>query len=278
MKSSLLVAAMAVLVALSGCTDKAEPAPALTEEDCAAQGMVLGTQESMDSNESADVTSVPACVPPGPPATVTIDGLPASTSAYSNVAFTWTLHTDSEDEMHTMDTQIRWANAPADEASLGKPDTFGEKLVQKEHQNFFDGQTYDAVFAPETSGTYYLRAFALVNGENLWSPEYILDVSEVAATGTGHTLTLSGGGLPVVTSISTTTLAIGLGDSVAWVTDDPAGSWTITSDTGPASFATTSGGDAIVFLIPGSYTYTADGTLSLLGGASGTIEVSAPSA
>lgn len=284
MNSPLWVTLLVAMAALAGCTDDGDTTPALTEEDCAALGLILGTHESMDhdgmehegmDNDTAmEHNQEPACVPAGPPATVTIDGLPAAGNAYSNIAFTWTLHTDSADEMHTMDTQIRWATAGVDDASLGKPDTFGDKLAQKEHQNFFDGQSYDAVFAPEEAGTYYLRAFALVNGENLWSPEYMIEVSPVAPTGTSHTITCSNGGIPQLSSCDDP-LTITLGDGVSWTTSDPAGSWTITKAGGPdgQDISTTSGGDEVVFLIPGSYKFEAEGTL---GSVEGTIEVQPP--
>lgn len=280
MTRTLWVALLVAMTALAGCTDDGDDAPAaLTEEDCAAQGLELGTIEAM--GEDGTPTTEVACVEPGPPATLTIEDLPASVSAYTNVVFRWVLNTPSDDEMHTMDTQVRFetgarASTTSDD-ELGKPDTYGENVAQMEHQNFRDGQSYEASFTPTEPGTIYFRAFALVNGENIWSPEYTLEVGPIEPTGVTHTITLSGVGLPVASSADPSSLTIGLGDGVQWTTDDPAGSWTITRETGPdgQDIDTTSGGDEVVFLVPGSYTYNAEGTA---GSVSGTIEVQAPSA
>lgn len=274
MSRNLLIALLLSSAALAGCTGDGddEPQP-LTEADCEAQGLVLGENETFD-NETGEHHTEPACVEPGPPATLTIEGLPANASAYAQVSFQWALGTE-EEESHAMRTEVRVAteSTPADERT--KPDDWGESVALKEHQNFVDGQSYDATFSTDTPGTYHFRAYGLVSQTNVWSEEYVLTVDPIEPTGTTHTVTLSGGGLPQVSSADPADLTIALGDAVAWETDDPAGDWTVHSLSGPESFETTAGGDAVTFLVPGSYTWEGDGTAGMV---EGSITVEAPSA
>lgn len=283
--------ALALLVtALAGCAEDEEPKDeGPTAAECEAQGLVLGERDvmtdgmagndsvdGMDHSDHMDHETEPACVSPGPPATVRIDGLPSSVQAYTPVTFDWVLETDAE-ESHAMRTEVRFdtevnVGACDPDAELQKPDDWGESAALKEHQNFVDGQSYNGTFTPTEPGNYCFRGYALVSQTNVWSDVYMLNVTAVQPTGVTHTVTASGGGSSALGGLDAQDLPIALGDAVAWETDDPAGSYSITG-TGPESFSTSTGGDAVTFLIPGSYSYDAEGTLGTF---SGTITVTAP--
>ncbi len=330
MKSTLFVALAIALTAFAGCTEK-DTTPTLTEEDCAALGLVLGHKTVMEGDEAMDsdasdeametseeettengtdlnfmgrqaeenVTSEEgaettededahdhgahgeelACVPAGPVAAVTLTGMPASTMAYSPVSFEWVLNTETDEELHAMDTQVRVSSESVAADALGTPDTYGDMVSQFEHQNFFDGQTYNGSFVTDVPGTYYFRAYAVVSGENLWSDEVALEVTEVQPTGTTHTITCDNGGAQSLGSCDPDDLDIVLGDAVEWANGNMGGvgSWTIHKVSGPdgQEIDTTAGGEAVIFRVPGAYVFEADGDL---GNVEGSITVSVPTA
>lgn len=269
-------------VALAGCADEGDDTPALTEEDCAALGLVLGEEEVMHESDNGTMEhhSEPACVPAGPPATVTVQGVPATVQAYTPIDVTWVLNTQ-KDEAHAMRTDVRFdtqANVGTDctpAADLQKPDDWGQELGKAEHQNFEDGQSYSATWTPAEPGMYCFRAYALVSQTNVWSEAVTVEVTEVQPTGTTHTVTIMGPG--PFGSMAPADLAITLGDAVDWANED-LDAYTISSTTGPEAFTTTPG-TPFTFLVPGSWSYEATGDfLGSAGSYSGTITVTAPTA
>lgn len=265
-------------VALAGCSDEGGNDPEITQEYCESLGLILGEHEVMTGEgDEMEHHMEPACVDPGPPATVTVEGVPASVQAYTPVTVTWVLHT-SFAEAHAMRTDVRFdtqANVGTEctaQDDLMMPDDWGAELGKAEHQNFEDGKSYTASWTPTEPGMYCLRGYALVSQTNIWSEPIIVEVTAVQPTGVTHTVTIEPFG--PLGELSPSAVTIALGDAVSWTDNDPIDSFTIDGTSGPATFSTAPG-TAVEFLIPGSYGYTATGTFATH---SGTITVTAPAA
>jgi hypothetical protein len=277
MNRSLAAATALFAVALAGCSDDgAGDEPEITTVYCESIGLILGEHEVMTGEGDAmEPHMEPACVDPGPPATVTVEGVPASVQAYTPVTVTWVLHT-SFAEAHAMRTDVRFdtqANVGAEctpQDELQMPDAWGMELGKAEHQNFEDGKGYTATWTPTEPGMYCLRGYALVSQTNIWSEPVTVDVTPVQATGVTHDVSIEPFG--PLGDLSPAAITIGLGDAVVWTDNDPVDSFAIASSSGPASFTTTPG-TAVVFVIPGSYAYTATGTF---GTHMGQVAVTAP--
>lgn len=229
---------------LAGCSDGDDDA-APTVQECETDGLVL--------NETQGV-----CVAPPPVATVTLEGLPDTVQAYDTIGFQWILDT-YKPENHAMSTQARVAteSTPADNTT--RPEEFGELVTEMEHQNFAPGQSYDAEYQPTEPGTYYFRAYAVVETVHVWSDEVAVQVTEVAPTGETTTVTLDTGAGVQGTDLGETAIAIG--DAVVFQNDDLV-EHTLTSTTGDPAFevavAAGAASDPVDFLVPGTWGYTSD--------------------
>lgn len=267
MKRILFAAAGLLVLSLSGCLDGGSDPDAtgettLAAPDCEAQGLELGINATTGETE---------CVEPAPPARVDVLGLPDSVETRTVVDFTWVLHTDAQ-QSHTMRTEVRFSTESIADEELGGPDDWGESAAMREHQNFVDGQSYDGTWIPDAPGTYYFRAYAVVDATHVWGPEHTVAAVEPGPTGVTHAVTVTACGVPGVGGLEPADLAIARGDAVSWTSGDP-DTYAITSTNGPADFSTATGGDAVTFMVPGSYTYEAIGTLETA--CTGSIEVTA---
>lgn len=254
MKTTVWLALALVAVGLAGCTEEPEP-PAPVE--CNKPGHDLQQVEAID-NETGEPVFVDQCLAI---ATVELTGVPATAPAYFPIEMTWTLSTDLE-KSHSHNNGIR-VNKESDPNYAGKVDGYGKEIfgAKKEHRDFVDGDFTTITWAPDGVGTYYVRAYAVSSAGNHWGPEFMVVVETPPATGNGKEVTISGGGLPVATSLSEDPVTIELGDYVTWSTDDPAGTWTITLSDG----TTVDAGVEHVFTAPGTYNYEASNDLSETG-------------
>lgn len=277
MIDKLGMVALLLAVALSGCTSSGDDP--LTAEDCEAQGLVLfdpseGTMEhEHDDEASEDHHAEPSCVEPetGPRGSVALGGVPATTSRFSTLPLTWTLGTTLDGEDHAMLSEIRFSTEPLTDTSAKSTD-WGEQVAVKEHQNFFDGKTFQTNHTFETEGTFYFRAFALIGGVNLWSGEAMVTVGPVAETGVVHVVTVSGSGPQA--ELDKSSLTINVGDKVQFVNDDLL-ERTFTGNGFEETVAANGGTSAeLLFLEPGSVSYDSATMLSPLGDLSGTINIS----
>jgi plastocyanin len=278
------VVALLMAVALSGCATDDAP-PALTDADCAALGQVLSTSKEMESghehgeamddgHEDGSHTAEPMCVdaePAGPRGIVTLDVVPAEVSKYTTVSMNWTLGTTNADgKDHAMDTRIMMGTEPLTD-SQAKPDDYGTQLAQSTHQNFDHGAVYSANYSFVEEGSFYLYAFALIGGDNIWSEAAMITVGPVAATDMVHEITVTGSGPSAAIDKSSHTIRVG--DAIKFVNDDllprtfDGNGFTVTVEG--------QGGESaeIMFVEPGSVSYTTTTDLSPLGDLSGSINV-----
>lgn len=267
MQKVLLTGLTMLLVTLAGCTDSEDPEPqeATLEEQCAA----LGFEVVMD-----EMTGEERCGTAAPKIDIqlAVDGL--GVTAYKPFTYSWTLFTTAE-ESHTMRTEVRFAMESADSSTLTGGDSFGNRMTLFEHQNFKDGRQLDGEFMFEEPGTYYMRAFALVSGENYWTEEYVLTVGDVEPTGVTHEITIAPGG--PLGGPNVTDLKITIGDAVVFVNENPLLDLSIEATNPAGAFSTSApaGGSSEPLLIfsTGTYTYEASNDVD---SSSGTIAVSAP--
>lgn len=267
------VVALLLAVALSGCTSD-EGEPALTAADCEAQGLVLKEAESHDhgGEEEHHEASCVEASEMGPRGSVDLGGLPTSLPMYQSVPLTWTLGTTLPGEDHAMRTEIRYSSEPLPEGNV-KPDDWGLSVAKFEHQNYENGATYDATFTAETEGTFYFHAYSLVGGENIWSPQYLLEITPVVPTGVVHEIAVDG--LGPQASIEKSSLDIMVGDSIKFTNSDLL-ERSFTAANGEFDFTVAGQGgssDELTILSPGTINYDSATALSPLGDLSGSIQV-----
>jgi plastocyanin len=275
MKTALWVTLSIAVVAFAGCTD--DPV-ILTNDDCLVDGLILDPAVEQTDNETGETFIGPACVEDIPSVTVEMIGAPDTVEAWNPISLTWKLHT-TLDADHSHNNGIR-VNTESEPSYQGKVAGYGTGLLngKEEHRNFVEGDFSLVTWTPEAPGTYFVRAYAVSAWGNYWAPEMEVTVTEVAATGEGISIAIQGGGLPSASTVDQESVDIMLGDTVTWTTEDPGVSWTIARKSGPDSaerFSVTTD-EAVLFQVPGVYTYTA--TASSPGGESpgsvdGTINV-----
>lgn len=272
------VVALLVAVALSGCTSN-EPAP-LTEADCAALGQVLSTGETGEHEHGEamaghdDHSTEPKCVDPepaGPRGMVSLGTIPAATSKYSTLTINWTLGTTNADgKDHAMDTRIMMGTEPLSDTSA-KPDDYGTQVAQSTHQNFDHGAVYSTEYSFTEEGTFYLYAFALIGGSNIWSDAAMITVGPVMETGVVHDITVSGMGPSA--ALDKSSLTIQVGDKIKFINDDLLPR--TFEGTGFSEVVDGQGGVSTEFMFsePGSISYTSKTDLSPIGDLSGNLNV-----
>jgi len=254
---------MSVAVLLAGCSGgEEETNDAPSRQECEAQGLELRTENG-----------TLACREPLPPASVSLEGVPDTTEAYRSVAFSWVLEAPGGSG-HAMLTQVRVRTASAGVNASDPPEAYGIEVARKEHQDFQSGARYDAAYESRVAGTFYFRAYALVNQTHIWSEEVVLEVTEVQPTGETGTVTLPAAA--VAQGADPAEITIQLGDTVTFQNDDVLPR-TITI-TGPSEIAAVevamqSSGPTEAFLVPGSYTWTSDEPAQPV---TGSIQVEAP--
>lgn len=243
-KTATVMTAVAFL--LAGCAGDDDNDAVPNEAFCEDQGLRLG-----QDNGTA------ACVPPLPPANLTLEGL-ADTTAFVPVEFAWVLETH-KGSAHAMMTQVRVSteSLPADNTTA--PEDYGTEVAKKEHQDFESGARYEGSFASKAEGTFHFRAYAYVDNEHLWSGEVVLEVAPVEPTGEVHDITFDAGAL--VSGATPTELQVGLGDAVRFTNEDVLArtvSFTGPSDMAAVDLEPMDSAQSGAFLVPGSYDWTSD--------------------
>jgi hypothetical protein len=237
---------MVLALLVSGCSDSAE-APTLTCSDGQVKTVVDGSE---------------VCQDPPPPVRVELGALPGSMGVYERVTLAWTLQ--SPGPAHTMRTEARVSAASGQPTG---PDTYGEKIGGKEHQDFQPGARFDAEWKPTSAGTYYVRAYALVNGSDYWSNETLVQVTAAQPTDRIEAVTIAPGG-PVAASASPTPLMLDLGDGMVFQNDDVFAhtfTWSGPVAMEPTVAALRANTQPIHFLVPGSYRYTSNDAVPITG-------------
>ncbi len=258
----ILSALVVASIVLAGCADDADEPPVLTEADCAAMEQVL-----------EDVNGTLMCVTPPPPASITIEGMPNLSPAHTEIAFAWILDAPTP-EAHAMRTEVRVSKESVADEALTGPDDYGKAQAKFEHQDFQPGARYDGLWRPTDAGTYFVRAYALVNGQDIWSQELTVEVTSPEPTGVEHKVTFPFNA--AVSGPSPARIEINLGDHVVFQNDGFVARelvFTGPSDVGPVTAPSQGASDAVVFLEPGTYSYS---SAEQDGGVSGEVVVFAP--
>jgi plastocyanin len=254
MRMALLPAALLAAVALAGCSgDDHQAAQPATCPD----GSTLSPEqvEALPDHHADGFDATDHC--PVPPS-VTLSGLPATLGAFRKAAFSWTLDNGSA-PAHSMLTSIRYGTSSVPDADLTAVTKYPEELIKREHQDL--PITYHGNLTFSQPGTYYLRAYMEVRGDDHWSPEVVLQVTPVQATGTVIQFTHGPGDfLGEVTPESVDAV---LGDAVQLVNEDVR-DHTCTYARGPVATAplTAAGNggvsEAVVLVAPGVYEFECD--------------------
>jgi hypothetical protein len=268
-----LFAAWAVLAALSlaGCSgddDGHHHAEAVTCPD----GTVMSAEEveqameehkagehdhhHMESadNGTGDIAAQVCIVPPS----VTLEGLPATLQAFKQASFRWSLDNGSIAHAHSMLTSIRYSPTSVPDSDLTEVTKYPSELIKREHQNL--PVAYSGNLSFSKVGTVYIRAYAEIQGEPYWSDEVMLQVTEVAPTGTVHTVT-HGPGL-FASPVTPSSVSAVLGDAVQLDNQD-AVPYTCSFDKGPAQVDALTAesmqmSNIVLLVVPGSYTFVCD--------------------
>lgn len=279
-KASWLVTLL-VAAALAGCSDD-DGDNTSHQEECPDDHDAM-SGDAMDGAMSGDAMDGTMdhsahghdCPTDGPPATVTLTGLPATATVYEKLSFQWVLDTEAE-ESHAMRTEVRVANASMAVTNETGPDAYGELVQQKEHQNFGPDTAFDATFTPEEEGTYYFRAYAVVSGVHVWSEESAVEVGPVQPTGDSTTVTVDAGS--AVTGATLDGATITVGDGIVIQNDDLIEhAFTFTPEGGGDGFtenvAAGESSNAIVFLTLGSWDFQSDSGAQAV---TGSVQVNKP--
>lgn len=183
MRSAAALLLIATL-ALSGCGAKDEPAQ--TFVTCSG-----GQTVAVPANMTATPTA--ACPPPPPPS-VALGDLSTDMRVYRAVTFGWKVLPGGHPAgAHSMLSEVRVSTVSnPDTSTLKGPDSYGVEVARKEHQNLPTEPSGDYTF--KEPGMYYVRVYATILADDLaskdyWSPEQMVMVADVAATGKTTTVT-----------------------------------------------------------------------------------------
>lgn len=188
MRTVLAVLALATMV-LAGCSSK----PDLYT--CQKTGKVIDLK-AVDGSGKKGFDPESACPAPIPPS-VAFTTLPASMTAYFPATLTWSISPGNYTSGHSMLNQLMWSHHPVN-GTLGAPTTFTTNTPLQTYAHQDVPQTFTAKVKFETPGTYYLRVYAQVRGDNLadgdyWTPEVKMVVNPVNATGVTDLLSHAAG-------------------------------------------------------------------------------------
>lgn len=252
MRKTLLSLALFAALALAGCSGDDEHTPdAVT---CPDGTILAGEQiEELEGHHDASFNATAQC--PVKPS-VTLTGIPANLTAFQKAAFRWSLDNGSVHHAHSMLTSIRYGDSSVPDRDLTAVTKYPTELIKREHQDL--PVTYVGNLSFAKLGKVYIRAYAEIKGEDYWSPEVVLEITQVPPTGTVVEVTHSPG--DVAGSITPDVVDIKLGDAVRLVNDDVV-PHSCEPQGGPVAMDTFSadgqGGasDPQVFVVPGSYTF-----------------------
>ncbi|HUR61441.1 MAG TPA: hypothetical protein VM286_03640 [Candidatus Thermoplasmatota archaeon] len=273
MRTVLAVLALATL-ALAGCSSK----PDLYT--CQKTGKVLDL-DTIPGSDAKGFDPETACPAPTPPS-VLFSKLPASMTAYFPAVFTWTVSPGNYTSGHSMLTQLMWSKNPSS-ATPQAPATFSTNTPLQTYAHQELPGKFDGKVKFETPGTYYLRAYAQVRGDDLpdgdyWTPEVKVVVSEVNATGVKDVLTHAAGPyVPGASGLFTAEKAtVALGDGLVLSNKDfVAHTFSFSGACKHADVEVADGEDSppITMTVPGSCTVKTDDSA---GAQSVAISVTAP--
>ena len=212
--AALLVAALA----LAGCAGS-DPRPYACMDGSTID---LAT---VDGSDQAGFKPESACPPPPPP-TVALEA-PTAMVAHFPQTFSWTVTSGNYSMGHSMSTQLRWSHHTIAEDGLTGPTVYANAIKEFTHQDVAKasqgGSAFEAKVMFPTPGTYFVRAYAQVRGEGLadtdyWSPETVVEVAPVAATGKTVTVVHTVGDFQG--KLEPASITLQLGDAFAIKNDD----------------------------------------------------------
>jgi hypothetical protein len=238
-----------LVVALSGCS---KPSGNDTHVDCPSTS---SAPASMAMEMPA--ASVPAgCPKPVLPPRVTLTGLAANVTLFHYATFTWSLENRSTAHAHAMLSEVHISSTSVPDDKLAGPATFGTLISDAKRQHQDLPKVFQGIVTVETAGTYYVRAYAEINGVNTWSPERRIMVDPVAPTGRQIAVTQGLGAFHGGLATEATTAA--LGDAIVLHNDDAIPHDFVIS--APISKTITvaqmADSDPILLLVPTTYTVT----------------------
>ncbi len=230
---ALAISCIFVSVALSGCLGR--DGGDETEETGAATTTADG---------GGNVTSF-----------VTLDFYPDTATVGEPINITWSVDPGNETDVNITHTAVHWANFrvsdPSSPADYGN--TSGERLATAPG-------TFETSFTVnESAGTLYVRAHALIEGQNHWSDEVEISLEGIAK-GEVHAVEIRG--IAGLAAYDPDEITLKLGDGVTWTNMDSASSTHTASsdDDAPESFdtgdiAAGSTTDPVFFETAGTYNY-----------------------
>jgi hypothetical protein len=252
MKVLLMVALLSSL-ALAGCTGGDSHAAA-APVTCPDGTVLTGEQvEAADGHHDDGFDAASLC-PVAP--SVRLNGLPTSLQAFLTAPFTWTLDNGTVAKAHSMLTSIRYSTSSVEDRDLTNVNKYPTELLKREHQDL--PVTYQGNLSFAKAGTVYLRAYMEVAGKDYWSPEVVLNITPVPATGVVVDVTHAPGDF--LGGLDVEEVTLDLGDALRLVNEDLT-TRTLKFASGPAAVPTISAGaqgasDPVVFAVPGLYEFT----------------------
>jgi len=242
MRALLATLTLAALV-LAGCSDDHSALDPVTCPD----GSVVDVENATGHHDHG---FDPATACPDP-ATVTLEGV------YASAAFSWTVDPGAKGSGHAMRTSVHASTSPVSDRDLAAdPAAAGTQLALREHQDV--PATFRGNLTFQQPGTYYVRAYAEVDGKPVWSNATVVNVTAVMATGTEVVVTKAVGG--PLGDFTPATVTLELGDALVLRNDDVLEhTFTIQGpNNGSVTVARMASSDPIVFDVPGTYSVTTD--------------------
>lgn len=190
--------------------------------------------------------------------TVTMLDYPTTAGANETINVTWQVETEGDATTPLTHTGLHYGNESVPEVNESNPDPYPNSAGEQDVATA--PGTFNASFMVEAPGVVYMRAHASVGGNVSWSDEVQIEVTVGGAgngTGQVHTVDITNGLLPHLSTYNPRNLQVKVGDSVQWKNGDDA-AHTATSTNGSFDTGSIPAGNvskAIVFSTAGTFSY-----------------------
>ena len=204
MRKALWAIAVLGMLAMSGCSGSKKDT-AVKPVTC-PDGTVLTAEQvkALPGYGTAGFNATKAC--PVKPH-VELVGIPPSIQAFKEFPFRVDLSAGTYQPQHSMLLSIRWYDRSIADQDLTNINKYPNELIKREHQNLPISYNMTASFAKVQ--TVYIRAYMEQGGNDYWSKEVKLNVTQVMPSGKVFPVKIGADGTP-----SPDVVMVVLGDAV----------------------------------------------------------------